>query len=145
MRKRVHVTPGHDLYTPQQTDDGPEISKLTTERTTLLKPPMEREQAELTTTGQKREKQEPTKNGQGRPTLQKLQKQQHTRTNTSQMMSLNSMRQERQKAFQRHSSQQRRSDLNMNSHTYHTGAGALYVFGQKADLTTAQSNTTKHR
>ena len=36
--KRVHVKPRHDLYIPQQTDDGPDVTKLTTERTTMVRP-----------------------------------------------------------------------------------------------------------
>jgi len=31
--KRVHVKPRHDLCIPQQADDGPDVTKLTTERT----------------------------------------------------------------------------------------------------------------
>ena len=37
MWKRVHVKPRHDLYIPQQTDDGPDVTKLTTERTTMVR------------------------------------------------------------------------------------------------------------
>ena len=36
--KRVHVKPRHDLYIPQQTDDGPDVTKVTTERTTMVRP-----------------------------------------------------------------------------------------------------------
>ena len=36
--KRVHVKPRHDLYIPQQADDGPDVTRLTTERTTMVKP-----------------------------------------------------------------------------------------------------------
>ena len=36
--KRAHVKPRHDLYIPQQTDDGPDVTKLTTERTTMVRP-----------------------------------------------------------------------------------------------------------
>ena len=32
LRKRIHVKPRHDLYTPQQTDDGPDVTRLTTEQ-----------------------------------------------------------------------------------------------------------------
>ena len=38
MWKRVHVKPRHDLYIPQQTDDGPDVTKLTTERTRMVRP-----------------------------------------------------------------------------------------------------------
>ena len=38
MWKRVHVKPQHDLYIPQQTDDGPDVTRLTTERTTMVRP-----------------------------------------------------------------------------------------------------------
>ena len=36
--KRIHVKPRHDLYIPQQTDDGPDVTRLTTERTTIVRP-----------------------------------------------------------------------------------------------------------
>ena len=36
--KRVHVKPRHDLYIPQQTDGGPDVNRLTTERTTIVRP-----------------------------------------------------------------------------------------------------------
>ena len=38
MWKRAHVKPRHDLYIPQQTDDGPDVTRLTTERTTMVRP-----------------------------------------------------------------------------------------------------------
>ena len=36
--KRVHVQPRRDMYIPQQTDDGPDVTKLTTWRQTMVKP-----------------------------------------------------------------------------------------------------------
>ena len=36
--KRVHVKPRHDLYIPQQTEDGPDVTKLTAERATMVRP-----------------------------------------------------------------------------------------------------------
>ena len=36
--KRVHVHPRTDLYIPQQTQDGPDVTKLIPERTTMVKP-----------------------------------------------------------------------------------------------------------
>ena len=38
MWKRVHVQPRMDLYIPQQTDDGPDVAKLTQHRTSIVKP-----------------------------------------------------------------------------------------------------------
>ena len=38
MWKRIHVKPRHDLYIPQQTDDGPDVTRLTTDRTTMVRP-----------------------------------------------------------------------------------------------------------
>ena len=38
MWKRVHILPRTQLYTPQQTHDGPDVTKLLPERTTLIKP-----------------------------------------------------------------------------------------------------------
>ena len=36
--KRVHVQPRRDMYIPQQTDDGPDVTRLTTWRQTIVKP-----------------------------------------------------------------------------------------------------------
>ena len=36
--KRVHVQPRRDMYIPQQTDDGPDVTRLTTWRQTMVKP-----------------------------------------------------------------------------------------------------------
>ena len=36
--KRVHIQPRTDLYVPQQTQDGPDVTKLIPERTTMVKP-----------------------------------------------------------------------------------------------------------
>ena len=36
--KRVHIQPRTDLYVPQQTQDGPDVTKLIPERTTFVKP-----------------------------------------------------------------------------------------------------------
>ena len=36
--KRVHVQPRRDMYIPQQTDDRPDVTKLTTWRQTMVKP-----------------------------------------------------------------------------------------------------------
>ena len=36
--KRVHIQPRMDLYIPQQTDDGPDITRLTQQRRTLIRP-----------------------------------------------------------------------------------------------------------
>ena len=36
--KCVHVQPRRDMYIPQQTDDGPDVTKLTTWRQTMVKP-----------------------------------------------------------------------------------------------------------
>ena len=36
--KRAHVQPRRDMYSPQQTDDGPDVAKLTTWRQTMVKP-----------------------------------------------------------------------------------------------------------
>ena len=36
--KRIHVKPRHDLYIPQQTEDGPGVTKLTAERATMVRP-----------------------------------------------------------------------------------------------------------
>ena len=38
MWKRVHVQPRWDLYIPQQTNDGPDVTRLTPARTTFVKP-----------------------------------------------------------------------------------------------------------
>ena len=38
MWKRVRVKARHDLYMTQQTVDGPDVTKLTTERTTMVRP-----------------------------------------------------------------------------------------------------------
>ena len=38
MWKRVHVQPRMDLYIPQQTDDGPDVTKLTQHRTSIVRP-----------------------------------------------------------------------------------------------------------
>ena len=38
MWKRVHIQPRMDLYIPQQTDDGPDITRLTQQRRTLIRP-----------------------------------------------------------------------------------------------------------
>ena len=38
MWKRVHVQPRCDLYIPQQTDDGPDVTRLTPARTTFVRP-----------------------------------------------------------------------------------------------------------
>ena len=35
--KRVHVQPRRDMYIPQQTDDGPDVTRLTTWRQTMVK------------------------------------------------------------------------------------------------------------
>ena len=36
--KRVHVQPRWDLYIPQQTDDGPDVTRLIQARTTFVRP-----------------------------------------------------------------------------------------------------------
>ena len=36
--KRMHVQPRRDMYIPQQTDDGPDVTRLTTWRQTIVKP-----------------------------------------------------------------------------------------------------------
>ena len=36
--KRIHGKPRHDLYILQQTDDGPDVTRPTTERTTMVRP-----------------------------------------------------------------------------------------------------------
>ena len=36
--KRVHVQPRRDMYIPQQTDNGPDVTRLTTWRQTMVKP-----------------------------------------------------------------------------------------------------------
>ena len=38
MWKRVHVQPRMDLYIPQQTDDGPDVTRLTQQRTSIVRP-----------------------------------------------------------------------------------------------------------
>ena len=38
MWKRVHVQPRMDLYIPQQADDGPDVTKLTQHRTSIVRP-----------------------------------------------------------------------------------------------------------
>ena len=38
MWKRVHVQPRTTLHVPEQSDDGPNIERLTSERTTLVSP-----------------------------------------------------------------------------------------------------------
>ena len=38
MWKRVHVQPRWDLYIPQQTDDGPDVTRLIPARTTFVRP-----------------------------------------------------------------------------------------------------------
>ena len=38
MWKRVHVQPRMDLYIPQQTDDGPDVTRLTQHRTSIVRP-----------------------------------------------------------------------------------------------------------
>ena len=38
MWKRVHVQPRRDLYIPQQTDDGPDMTRLTQHRTSIVRP-----------------------------------------------------------------------------------------------------------
>ena len=38
MWKRVHIQPRMDLYIPQQTDDGPDVTRLTQQRRTLIRP-----------------------------------------------------------------------------------------------------------
>ena len=37
MWKRVHVQPRRDLYIPQQTDDGPDVTRLTQHRTSIVR------------------------------------------------------------------------------------------------------------
>ena len=38
MWKRVHVQPRRDLYIPQQTDDGPDVTRLTQQRRSIIRP-----------------------------------------------------------------------------------------------------------
>ena len=38
MWKRVHIQPRKDLYIPQQTDDGPDVTRLTQRRMSFIKP-----------------------------------------------------------------------------------------------------------
>jgi len=38
MRKRVHIQPRRDLYIPQQTDDGPDVTRLTQQRKSIIRP-----------------------------------------------------------------------------------------------------------
>ena len=138
--KRVHVKPSHDLYIPQQTDDGPDVTKFTTERTTMVRPTHGarwcRIDDDWTTKRQATLDQEWT----GSTNIEE-----NTRMNTSQMMLRSNKKQERQKAFQHHNNQQHKRGSNTSSHTYHTGAGALYVYKQRVGQTTTRSNSTKHQ
>ena len=38
MWKRVHIQPRRNLYIPQQTDDGPDITRLTQQRRSIIRP-----------------------------------------------------------------------------------------------------------
>ena len=71
--KREHAKPRHDLYIPQQTDDGPDATRLTTEQTTMVRPTNAARCTGQTASGQLRDKQHSIRSGQDQPTLRRQQ------------------------------------------------------------------------
>ena len=136
--KRVHVKPRHDLYIPQQTDDGPDVTRLTTERTTMVRPTngarWYRIDDDWTTKRKTTLDQEWTGSTNFEETA--AYKDEYITDDVEEQQEVRKAK----KVFQHHSSQQHKKGSGTSLHIYHTGAGALYAYKQIVGHTTTQSN-----
>ena len=71
MEACPHTTT-YNTYLPEQSDDGPNIERLTSERTTMVSPTEQARGWRLTTIGRNQEQDHLTDNGQDQQTLRKM-------------------------------------------------------------------------
>ena len=93
-------------------------------------------------TGQQRPQQQWTSHGQVQQTLRRARR---SKRSTTTSMRKNIAMPEQQKASKHQSSQQHKSVLNMNSHTFPTGVGVQHVFKTKDEQTTTHDNTANNQ
>ena len=126
----------------QQTDDGPDVTRLTTERTAMVRPThvarWYRIDDDWTTKRPGTLNQEWTGSTNFEETT--AYKDEYITDDVEEQQEAR-----KAKGLQYHSNQQHKRDSNTSSHTYHTGAGALYAYKQRVGQTTAQNRKTNHQ
>ena len=119
--KRVHVQPRRDMYIPQQADDGPDVTRLTRWRQTIVKPTSGNRGYRIDDDWTTKRKATLDIEWTGSTNFEENAR--HTKMSSSQMSQRSNKKPRKQKECQHHNNQRNKKEENTSSHTFPTEAG----------------------